>query len=84
MRKLVTYSFSLFAGLFGFYLGLNGLIFGWFAVFAALAVALLASLNNEQAPASIKIAVIVGVLALVFVFLFVIPAILTVMVRASL
>lgn len=55
-----------------------------FSLFAALAVALLVSLNGEQAPASIKITIIVGALVLVFVFLFIIPAMLTMMVRASL
>jgi hypothetical protein len=84
MRKFVIYGFSVFAGLFGLYLGLNGLIFGWMMVFAALTIALLASLNNEQTPASVKIVVILGVLLLAFVFLLVIPALLTMMVRASL
>lgn len=84
MRKPVAYGFSLFAGLFGLYLGMNGLIFGWLALFAALTVALLVSLNNEQTPTSVKVVVILGALVLMFVFLFIIPTLLTMMVRASL
>ncbi|WP_287157166.1 hypothetical protein [Chloroflexus sp.] len=84
MRKIIVYGFSLFTVLFGFYLGLNGMVFGWLMLFSALTIALLASLNNEQTPTPVKIVIILGALALMFVFLFVIPALLTMMVRASL
>ncbi len=56
-----------------------------FASVLFVALALIGSLlNNEQTPASVKIVVILGVLLLAFVFLLVIPALLTMMVRASL
>ena len=55
-----------------------------FQIGVALVHQAIAQSQHLFAPASIKITIIVGALVLVFVFLFIIPAMLTMMARASL